>query len=283
MPLSERNETAATGTHAVSMRRPGEWRDIFPAHRLPVLVKTPIIVALGAYFAHADFQRAELTGALILATLLWAALYALNEMTDVTEEQDYYVSQTIQSVLYTLPILVCVASWFFSKALFLCLTAMTFGQYAYCVPAIRLKKYWLTIVLLSGALNPLLRMQCGAIWGTQRIPLLAGTVFVLLHLGATFRARTLQRDRDKRLAYHVAPRFSDWFGPVCTASGLVGAVVLCLQGILPRFFILYILIAGGFSAYAWSGRVHSMKTLRRGWIGFALLALVALLLLAAAR
>ncbi len=283
MPLSENTEAVALSSYALAARRDAELRDLLPAHRLPVIAKTPILVALGAYFAHADFARRELWLTFGLSTLLWTILYALNEMTDVASEQGLYVSPQIQRVLYILPFLICAASLPLSLPLFACLLAMTLGQYAYCVPGVRLKRYWVTIVLLSGAINPLLRMECGAIWGTQQMPLLAGAVFVLLHLGATFRARTLQRERDSRLNYHTAPKFSDWLGPVCTALGLLGALVLCLQKILPHVFILYILIAAGFAVYAWSGRVHSMNTLRRGWIGFALLALVAVVILMAAR
>ena len=283
MPLSDNTETVASSHYALVASRDARLRDLLPAHRLPVIAKTPIMVALGAYFAHADFARPELWLTFLISALLWTSLYALNEMTDVSAEQGLYVPPKTQKVLYTLPFVVCAASLFLSKSLFVCLFTMTVGQYAYCVPKFRLKRYWITIVLLSGVVNPLLRMECGAIWGTQQMPVLAGAVFVLLHLGATFRARTLQRERDRKLAYRTAPPFSDWLGPVCTALGLTGAILLCLHGILPHFFFFYILIAAGFAVYAWSGRVHSMNTLRRGWIGFALLGLIAVAILMAAR
>jgi hypothetical protein len=283
MPTSELSEGISSITQAVVPRRAATVRDLLPAHRLPVIAKTPILVAMGGYFAHADFRRPELWLTLILSALLWTALYALNEMTDVMEEQGLFVPAATQKILYVLPLLICVASASLSVPLCAYLAAMTLGQYVYCVPAVRLKRYWFTILILSGAINPLLRLQCGAIWGTQTLPILASLVFVLLHLGATFRARTLQRERDSRLSYTVAPDFSDWLGPLCSAAGLIGALILCGQGILPPVFAGFVLVAGGFALYAWSGRVDSMAHLRRGWIAFALMSLVALLILTLTR
>lgn len=282
MPTSELTDPL-TVAQAVVPCRAATLRDLLPAHRLPVIAKTPFLVAMGAYLAHADFRRAELWLTFVLSALLWAALYVLNEMTDVMEEQQMYVPTSTQKVLYVLPVLICVMSASLSVPLCACLSAMTLGQYVYCVPAVRLKRYWFTILVLSGAINPLLRMECGAIWGTQAMPVLASSAAVLLHLGATFRARTLQRMRDRRLNYTVAPDFSDWLGPICTASGLLSMLVLCVQRILPPLFAGFILIAGVFSVYAWSGRVDSMAHLRRGWVGFAVLSLLALLVLVAAR
>ncbi|HLV79757.1 MAG TPA: hypothetical protein VKT32_05720, partial [Chthonomonadaceae bacterium] len=156
---------------------------------------------------------------------------------------------------------------------------MTAGQIAYSAPPWRVKRWWWAVLLLSGVLNPLLRMECGALWGPRPVPFLAYAVLVSLHLGSAIRARTLLKDRDRRLAYVAAPNGIEWAGIACTVGGLLGGSLLCLQGFLPRVFLVFLAAAALFSLYAWFGRIRSMAQLRQGWLGFAILSLLALAVL----
>jgi hypothetical protein len=141
------------------------------------------------------------------------------------------------------------------------------------------KRWWWAVLLLSGVLNPILRLECGALWGPRAVPFLAYAVLVSLHLGSAIRARTLLKARDRRLAYVTAPNGIEGFGIACTVGGLLGASVLCAQGFLPRSFLIFLIPAAVFSLYAWSGRIRSMAQLRQGWLGFAILSLLALAVL----
>ncbi|HZO90880.1 MAG TPA: hypothetical protein VFB38_21315 [Chthonomonadaceae bacterium] len=255
------------------------WRHFLPAHRLPVIAKTPVLVALGVYLGGGRFDRLAVGGALGLSAALWAALYALNESTDLIHEQGYTVRQSVRRTLFALPLALCLLAALLSPLLSLLFLLMAAGQFAYCVPPLRLKRYWWAILLLSGTINPILRLLCGVLWGAHAVPPLAYAVVVSLHLGASLRARVLLRERDARLGYRVAPAGSELVGIICTGVGLLGGFWLCVTGVLPKIFALFGVLAAGFAIYAWSGRETSVAHLRQGWLLFAIFSVVALLAL----
>lgn len=170
---------------------------------------------------------------------------------------------------------VCIIAAVISPMLGALCMAMAVGQLAYCAPPVRLKRYWWAILLLSGMLNPVLRLECGALWGTHTIPPLVYAAFMSLHVGASIRSRILQRERDRQLSYRTAPLGMKWAGIACTILGLFGCYGLCVQGVLPRVFVWFTTVALPFSLYAWSPRVSNVSHLRRGWIWFAILAPIA--------
>ena len=262
-----------------SLRRSAAWGQFFPAHRLPVLAKTPLLVVLGLYLTGGRFAYATVGATMVLATLLWFFLYALNESTDLALEEGYYVRRRFRILLMGLPILIGVLAACLSLRLVLPFVFTTLGQFLYCVPPMRWKRWWGAILLLSGIMNPILRLECGAIWGVHPIPILAFAAFVSFHLGAALRARVLLRDRDARLSYRVAPSGCETTGILFTALGFLFTFLLCWQGLLPQVSLWFLLPSAAFAIYAWSGRATSVSQLRQGWLGFAILALLALIAL----
>jgi hypothetical protein len=255
------------------------WQQIVPGHRLPVVTKTLVLVALGVYVTGGSFESRQVWLAMGLAAGLWAALYTFNEATDKVAEEGLSLAPTMWSLLLGLPMALCLISFWVSPTLCLWLSLMFLGQWGYCALPFRLKRYWWAILLLSGVMNPLLRVACGALWGTRPFPLLACLVVVSLHIGATLRARLLQRERDMRHAYSVVAPWSAHVGQICTAFGFVGAYILCVQRVLPPIFAVFTTLGAAYSIYAWSDRATSMTQLRRGWLVFALIAVAAVVAL----
>jgi hypothetical protein len=259
--------------------RRAAWMQLLPPHRLTVIAKTPMLVAVGVYASGGPFRTMPVALTLLVTSGLWAVLYAVNEATDLEGENHLAVDIGIRRLLAALCVGVILAGAAVTPRLALLLTLMVAGQLIYCLPPIRLKRRWWAVLLLSGVLNPILRLECGALWGPHAIPPLAYAVFVSLHLGASIRSRCLLRDRDRKLGYRVAPERTEWVGMTCTAVGLCGGYVLSAQGVLPPIFVLFTTIAALFSFYAWSGRVTSVARLRQGWLWFSLLSLLALAVL----
>jgi hypothetical protein len=268
--------STALPSSAVAQRRPITGRQLLPSYRLTVIAKTPMMIALGLYMAGSHLSSPGTVATMVLASLLWGALYAVNESTDLLLEKNFWMEPRAQQALLALPLLICLLAAWVSPLLGVLFLLMTVGQLAYCVPPVRLKRHWWAILILSGTINPMLRLLCGAIWGVVPISPLTYGVFVCLHLGATIRSRVLLRDRDRGFGYRVAPPRLEVAGILCSALGLAGAYWLCWQGTLPRVFALFILIATVFACYAWSGRATNLTQLRQGWLWFAILSLFAL-------
>jgi hypothetical protein len=262
--------------YALVKVRAASWRQLLPSHRLPVIAKTPILILVGVYIADGDFTSRQVLLTMLLAACLWTVLYAVNEATDLIAEQGYRVEPGTRAIFVVTGIGICLLGTAVVPRLGLLLTLMALGQITYSVPPLRVKRHWWAVLLLSGILNPVLRLECGVIWGTRPIPVGAYAVFVSLHLGAAILSRCLLRRRDTRLGYHTAPQHFERVGMVCTGLGLLGAYALSWSGILPGFCMLFTTIAVVFAVYAWSGRATSLSRLRRGWSLFALLALSAL-------
>ena len=269
--------------YLLAARRTATWRQIVPSHRLPVVAKTPLMIALGVSLSGGAFGAATVGATMLLASALWAVLYILNEATDLLCEHGLHVPRRVLVPLYGLPVVFCVLAGLLSVRLLLPFAGMTASQFIYCAPRFRLKRYWWAIVLLSGTLNPILRLQCGIVWGTHGVSLLCYAAFVFAHLGASLRARVLLRERDRRLGYSTVPNGSETAGKICTALGFVGAIVLCLEGALPMTLLPLFGVAIAFAVYAWSGKETNVARLRRGWLWFALLSLFALAALFAHR
>lgn len=253
------------------------WRQLLPGHRMATVAKTPLLVAFGMYLSGGHFELQTVGVSMLLASLLWAFLYVFNESCDLTCEENYSVSAWTRIILFIIPLVISASGLLVSWQLFMLLMMMTIGQIAYCMQPFRLKRYWWVAPLLSGVVNPVLRMECGAIWGSHPVPAAAIVVLVSIHLSSAIRTRSLQRERDKRFGYLTAPQLSDKAGAFCMAVGLVGANCLCFQKVLPPYLAFATVPAIGFSAYAWSGKVKNMNQLRKGWTWFAVIALVVLL------
>lgn len=255
------------------------WARLLPRHRLPVIVKTPMLILVGVYASGGRFASWPVLLTIVLASLLWTLLYAVNESSDLECESGCGPDAGRRLLLCMLCAGVCSTSAWLSPRLALLLALMALGQAAYCLPPLRLKRHWGAVLALSGLLNPILRLECGAVWGHHAIPPGAYVVFAALHLGASICSRCLLRDRDRRLGYCVTPYGTEWMGMVSTGVGLVGALLLSAEGVLPYGFAMFTLVGALFAVYAWSGRVTSIARLRKGWVWFALLSLAALAVL----
>ena len=243
---------------------------------MATVTKTPLLVALGIYLSGGTFDLRAFGLTSVLAAALWAVLYALNESYDLALESDCVVSRKKRAILYAAAAAIVAASALLSPWLLVLFVLMCAGQLAYCVPPVRLKRYWWAAPLLSGVVNPILRLECGAIWGAHAIPVVAVCSIAFMHLSSAIRTRSLLRGRDQGFGYRIAPKSSDKFGAVSMTLGLLGICVLCYQRILPPSFILLTVLSAAYAAYAWSGRVNNIAQLRRGWIWFAILSVVAL-------
>ncbi len=256
---------------------------LLPAHRLLAVAKTVILVALGVYLAGGQFERAGVWLTLLLGGLLWACLYALNEFTDLVAERGYRPQRSLGLLLVAAPLLVSVAAGSLSPTLLALFLAMIAGQMVYSVSPLRLKRFWWANPLLSGIINPVLRFQCGVLWGTHPVLWPAYGAVVCLHLGAALRARVLQRERDRGLGYSAAPSAVNGVGLVLVMLGFGAMFLLYLEGALPAPVMLATVGAMVFAAYAWSGHVNDIRQVRAGWLGFAVLALISFFILLTVR
>lgn len=254
-----------------------ELARVLPTHRVFAVSKTLLLVVLGMFLAHGHFSG-DVGLTMLLAGLLWASLYALNEYFDLRIENGLVGSRGLAVTLILLPVAICAASMLVHRHLPLLLGLMTIGQIFYCAPPFRLKRYWWVVLVLSGLLNPALRLLCGAIWGVAPIPWLAFIALEALHFGSMIRTRMLQKKRDHGYGYSTIPPFMHWVGIASMAAGLIASLAVCLLGLLPRSFSFFVLIGAGYTIYSWS-RVSSIEHVRKGWLRFALLAVVALIIL----
>src|SRR5579871_5261800 len=83
---------STTHTHT---RNGAVWRQLLPTHRLSVVAKTPVLVALGLFLAGGRFVWGTVGWTLVLAAALWGVLYALNEAYDLAYEDGYEVGPSV--------------------------------------------------------------------------------------------------------------------------------------------------------------------------------------------
>jgi hypothetical protein len=243
------------------------------------MMKTPVLMAVGLYLAGGARQFLSVGAAMLLGALLWGALYTLNESTDLELEEGLVVEPSIYTAIGLVALTACSLAAVLSLPLGRLFAFMALGQLAYCVPPLRLKRWWWAVLLISGVANPILRVQCGVVWGAHAAPLIVYPVLIMAHLGPAIRTRTLQRERDRSLGYQVAPETIGRWGKALTAAAWIGTCLLCITGVLPRPFLIFVVPSGGFGLYAWSDRVSSIGRLRQGWLLFALMALSAVAVL----
>jgi hypothetical protein len=275
----ETSSTTAPARPVPAGRPRAAARQLLPLHRLTVIAKTPLLVALGLYMSGGRFAWGTVGATLALASLMWGALYAVNEAFDLTLEEGYVVPRATIAGLVACVVAICGVAYVVSPTLALLFGIMTAGQLAYCMPPFRLKRWWWPVLILSGMVNPVLRAYCGAIWGTEPVPFMALLAIVLIHVGATIRTRALQRERDQKLDYRVSPRSLDRFGAALTFLGLLDSAYLCVLNVFPRVFLATAPFVIGFALYAWSGKTKSMTKVRQGWILFVVGAIFGLFVL----
>jgi hypothetical protein len=238
------------------------------ADRVFLVAKTPLIIALGAYLAGPRSQDSHLGLAMELASLLWLGLYALNESSDAAWERGtrarFYSGQV--AIIALLALVIVTAALFIDAKLSGLFLSMVATQIAYSLPPLRLKCHWEFVILISGVVNPLLRMSCGSMFGDHPVPVLAYVTVVLLHLGGALRTRLLRRERDHLLGYRVAPNVVHFPGIVFTMLGLLGTCFMCWRGILPSLLTPCAIAGLAFAAYAWSRQARDVAILRKAWV-----------------
>jgi hypothetical protein len=279
---SERRVTTADGTYPHRASERASWvtvREVLSHLRTPMVAKTALIVCFGAYFAGTTAAWTRVAGAVLVASALWFFLYALNEVWDLVVEKGRPASKLWTIGLGAALAAIILVSLSISPALALLLLLTTLSQAAYSLPPIRAKRYWWMVLLLSGVLNPVLRLQCGAVLGAHALPALAYAAAVLLHVGGAIRTRLLRRARDAGLGYRTVPEYMRFVGMAASGGGLVCVALLCVAGVLPVAFYPLTAAAAIFTGYVWSGRVDDIHPLRKAWLLCAPLALAVPLLL----
>lgn len=251
------------------------WQRVFPIHRLANVAKTPLLVAVGLYAAGGRWETSTVGATLVLTALLWLLLYTLNESVDRVHEEGIAVPAGTLQVLAAGIAIVCTAAAFVSPLLGVFCVGMTFSQLAYCLSPMRWKRHRWGGILVSGAVNPMLRLLCGATWGPLPLPWTLLIVVVCIHLGTAIRSRTLLRARDSNLGYATLPETYSVPGVLFSAAGVAGVFLLAFQGVLPRVTLLFALIGLLYSIYMWGYRRVEIQQLRTNWIGFATLSIAA--------
>ncbi len=246
---------------------------VLPRHRIPVIFKSPALLALGVYLTGGSTTARPVLTAMVLLSLLWAVLYSLNEWSDVRSEQNIRVPEWELAALLLICTLLCKAAGEISWKLGTLFLLMTICQCCYSLYPFRFKRFWQYGFVLSGIINPLLRLWCGVIFGWHALPALVLITFILLHTGAVLRARCLLRQRDQQLGYLYIPDRAEAAGIAFTILGLAGAFAICFTGLVPAVFILMPAGASFFSWHAWSHPHPSLAQLRRSWMLFAWMAL----------
>lgn len=248
--------------------------ELLPKHRLYVIAKTPLLIFFGLYLAGGRLHFATSGLTLLLASVLWAMLYIFNETTDLALEQGRPVRKSLAFALLAVVVLLCLASTLLWPRIGLFYFGMVCSQLLYCLRPWRLKRWWWGPLLLSGFVNPILRLECGIAWGQHPVSLLIYGTFIALHLGPAIRARALLRARDQSFGYHPLPRNAEIAGVIFNVLGAIGMYSLCYTGALPSSFYVYTTVGVLFSVYAWSNRASDLTTLRKAWVGFAIVTIV---------
>src|SRR6185369_14791244 len=115
---------------ATAARRRASTRQLLPIHRLTVITKTPLLVALGVYMSGAHFAWPTIGATLVLSSLMWGVLYAVNEAFDLTLEEGYIVPRATIAALMACVVAACLIAFVVSPALALLFGLMTAGQLA---------------------------------------------------------------------------------------------------------------------------------------------------------
>jgi len=246
---------------------------------MAMVTKTAMLVCFGAYFSGTTAAWTTVAAGVLAASALWFFLYALNEVWDLALEQGRPISKIWSVGIGGALAAIILLSVSISPLLATLLLLTALSQAAYSLPPIRAKRYWWMVLLLSGVTNPVLRLHCGAVFGTHAIPVLAYLTAILLHVGGAVRTRLLRRARDARLGYRTVPEFMRAVGMAAAGGGLLCVALMCATDILPRAFYPLTVAAAIFTGYVWSGKVDDIHPLRKAWLLCAPLALAVPLLL----
>src|SRR5579862_3592256 len=119
---------APAGAHRVM------WAQLLPQHRLTVIAKTPMLVAVGVYAAGGRFTTVPVALTLLVTAGLWAVLYAVNEATDLQGEQHQVVDFRVRALLAALCAAIVAAGAAVTLRLALLMAGMVAGQLVYCLP-----------------------------------------------------------------------------------------------------------------------------------------------------
>jgi hypothetical protein len=243
-------------------------------HRLPVVIKTSALIALGVWVSHGVVTSTHALVTMFLGAVLWVVLYGLNEWSDLRLESGASLPVSYALLLSGAAVFTMVAASYISGKIGILFGLMIVSQVLYCIPPFRVKRYWYSALVLSGIVNPVLRLESGAALGIHSVPMQLLMAFILLHLGAAARSRCLLRKRDSGLGYVVAPVHLERFGIAVTALGIVGSFIVCYRQIVPQFLALFVALAAGFAVYSWSSKDRNIGQLRRAWLWFAVLAII---------
>lgn len=240
-----------------------EWRDIFPKARLLALSKTILLVLLGLTVSGGRLDLRSV-GYLLLVVMLWALLYALNEVFDLDVEQIEQVEQKkepsfAQWGVIALGLLAILwVSLQHDGPTGVLLRWMIVIQLVYSAPPVRFKYFWWFPVLTSGLINPVLRIGYGASLGAHHVPLLLFVLAAGIHFSGALVTREFRRDRDRNIGHQTMPEGATI--PVIGALSILVAVAACVgltaQGVLPHSFYVWGYVGLTFGVWYWlSGRL----------------------------
>ena len=128
VPLENYTQEAHGDGYAVVAKTGASWRQLLPAHRLPVIAKTPIMVALGVYMAGGQFSQLRVALTMIITAALWTVLYAINESTDLAQEHQVRVAGKMRLLLFGVCTLICAGAFWLSPIVGVLCLLMAGGQ-----------------------------------------------------------------------------------------------------------------------------------------------------------
>lgn len=218
-------------------------------HRIWAVLKTTVLVVLGAYLAgHVTLHVAK---GVLIASALWLGLYLINEEYDRYLEVDEPLDDNL--IAESILVIFCI----YVGALVLgppsiIVAAMAMFELLYSYPRFRLKKYPWAGPILSGFIGPTLRFGLGVILSfsaSTNFVLIVSVYLMLLvvHLPGAIKSRVFRRVRDKSLGYFtLSSRFIRRLRPLqfLTPIGVVALGILLAQTECLRFFPAGTMAAG---------------------------------------
>lgn len=240
--------------------QPSETLESSLGHRRFTALKSAVLVVLGAHIAGGIGWKAIL--AAICATILWRALYYINEGYDWGLEKGLWPKAAFFRNNYLLLSIPLIFSLLVDPLIFIFLVIMAVFELLYCHRLTRLKQYVLVAPILSGILGPTLRFGLGVFTSTHskaNWPLILACWALLLavHLPGALKSRVFRRLRDRQLGYQaVTERFARVLRPFqfLTPLGVffLGIILekTTASGLFPRGTILLGLLSASFLATA---------------------------------
>lgn len=213
---------------------------LLPVKRVGALAKTALLVSVGAYVTGRRLDH-DVASSVVLATGLWAVLYALNEASDLVYEQKKRLPRVLFVALYLAVVAVVVFSVRENTTFGLLILTMSVSQIVYCVGP-RLKKFWFWALLLSGVVNPILRILAGALVVSDSVLQILPLVIVV-HLTGAMTTRLKNRKKDIVHNYEPIP---ERYWAARPSLQLVSLTLVCqaiASGLLPMSFASLVAVA----------------------------------------